>query len=236
MPPNPKPSPPPYLQDHDRAYIRVTFNLGSTFDPFMKSPSSVFLKELSFRSVDLRHANKTVQDIKMLRSSVQQRDKERLERATLVAQERLISGEERAETVLGKGGGGVLRGRRGDGPLSPPLMQARKCSSCRIYGSAPPSAARGASCPALWRPTPTDSGERRRGPCVRRGGPCPPPQVRLRGWLAGSMLCESASSSRLLPSPSAVCLLLALPLKPWSPPLNPAPHPPPGTPTPRTRW
>ena len=35
------------------------------------------------------------QDIKMLRSSVQQRDKERQERATLVAQERLVSGKER---------------------------------------------------------------------------------------------------------------------------------------------
>ena len=40
------PSPP---KDHDRAVIRVTFNLGTTFDPFVKSPSSIFLKELSFR-------------------------------------------------------------------------------------------------------------------------------------------------------------------------------------------
>ena len=31
--------------------IRVTFNLGTTFDPFVKSPSSIFLKELSFRCV-----------------------------------------------------------------------------------------------------------------------------------------------------------------------------------------
>ena len=41
--------PPNQLQDHDRAFIRVTFNLGTTFDPFVKSPSSIFLKELSFR-------------------------------------------------------------------------------------------------------------------------------------------------------------------------------------------
>jgi hypothetical protein len=33
-----------------------------------------------------------MQDIKMLRSTVQQRDKERQERATLVAQEKLVSG------------------------------------------------------------------------------------------------------------------------------------------------
>jgi nucleosome binding factor SPN SPT16 subunit len=44
------------------------------------------------RSSDLKHANKVVQEIKLLRSTVAQRDKERAERATLVAQEKLIQG------------------------------------------------------------------------------------------------------------------------------------------------
>lgn len=40
----------------------------------------------------MRHAAKVVQDIKMMRSAVVLRDKERAERATLVAQEKLIQG------------------------------------------------------------------------------------------------------------------------------------------------
>lgn len=41
----------------------------------------------------MRHAAKVVQDIKLLKSQVQQRDKERAERATLVAQEKLARGK-----------------------------------------------------------------------------------------------------------------------------------------------
>lgn len=42
------------------------------------------------RSSDVKHANKVALDIKLLRSSIAQRDKERAERATLVAQEKLV--------------------------------------------------------------------------------------------------------------------------------------------------
>ncbi|KAG1678588.1 hypothetical protein FOA52_012595 [Chlamydomonas sp. UWO 241] len=80
-------------QDHDHAYVRVTFNLGNSYDPYVKFPNSIFLKELSFRSSDQRHATSTVTQIKQLRSSVTQRDKERAERSNLVAQERLVPGK-----------------------------------------------------------------------------------------------------------------------------------------------
>ena len=53
----------------------------------------MFLKELSFRSADIRHAAKVVQEIKALRSAVQQREKEKAERATLVQQEKLVRGK-----------------------------------------------------------------------------------------------------------------------------------------------
>lgn len=99
------------LQDHDHAYVRVTFNFGGSYDPFIKFPAAVFLKELSFRSADIKHANRMVQEIKMLRSTTQQRDKERAERAGLVAQERLVQGargqrEGWGRSWKGKGGGG----------------------------------------------------------------------------------------------------------------------------------
>lgn len=55
----------------------------------------MFLKELSFRSADIRHAAKVVQEIKALRSAVQQREKEKAERATLVQQEKLVRGKVR---------------------------------------------------------------------------------------------------------------------------------------------
>lgn len=80
-------------QDNDHAYIRVTFNFSGNFEPALRFPNAVFLKELSFRSSDLRHASKVVQDIKLLRSTVSQRDKERAERATLVQQEKLVKGK-----------------------------------------------------------------------------------------------------------------------------------------------
>jgi nucleosome binding factor SPN SPT16 subunit len=73
--------------------IRVTFNLGSTYEPSLRFPNAVFLKELSFRSSDVKHANKVAMDIKLLRSSIAQRDKERAERATLVAQDKLVRGK-----------------------------------------------------------------------------------------------------------------------------------------------
>ena len=83
------------LQDNEHAYIRLNFNFGGTYEPSTRHPASIFLKELSFRSADVRHAAKVVQEIKALRSSVLQRDKEQAERSTLVQQERLVRGKVR---------------------------------------------------------------------------------------------------------------------------------------------
>ena len=67
------------------------------------------------RSLDVRHTAKVVQDIKLLRSTVQQRDKERAERATLVQQEKLQKGKRvRWWRRGGHGrGGGSREGGRG---------------------------------------------------------------------------------------------------------------------------
>lgn len=86
---------PPTLQDGEHAYIRLNFNFGGSYEPGLKHPRSIFLKELSFRSADVRHAAKVVQEIKALRSAVQQREKEKAERATLVQQEKLVRGKVR---------------------------------------------------------------------------------------------------------------------------------------------
>lgn len=80
-------------QDNDHAYIRTSFNFGGAYEPAQRFPHLVFLKDLTFRTSDVKHANKVVQEIKVLRSSVLSRDKERAERATLVVQEKLIRGK-----------------------------------------------------------------------------------------------------------------------------------------------
>jgi nucleosome binding factor SPN SPT16 subunit len=67
----------------------------STYEPAQKFPQLIFLKELSFRTADAKHAARVVQEIKVLRSTVLQRDKERAERATLVKQEKLVRGKVR---------------------------------------------------------------------------------------------------------------------------------------------
>lgn len=82
-------------QDNDHAYIRINFNFGPTCEPGAKFPQAVFIKELSFRTSDVLHAAKVVQEIKTMRSQVQQREKEKAERATLVKQEKLIRGKGR---------------------------------------------------------------------------------------------------------------------------------------------
>jgi nucleosome binding factor SPN SPT16 subunit len=96
------PSPPP-PQDGEHAYIRLNFNFSGGYEPCARFPRAAFLKELSFRSADVRHAAKVVQEIKALRSSVQQREKERAERATLVQQEKLVRGKvcNRVQSVAG---------------------------------------------------------------------------------------------------------------------------------------
>ncbi|KAK9824573.1 hypothetical protein WJX72_011424 [[Myrmecia] bisecta] len=86
-------------QDGSHAYIRLNFNFGATFEPSTSFPNAMFLKELSFRSADTRHAAKVVQEIKVLRSAVSQRERENAERATLVQQERLIKAKGRMYTL-----------------------------------------------------------------------------------------------------------------------------------------
>ncbi|GAB4820394.1 hypothetical protein N2152v2_007440 [Parachlorella kessleri] len=88
-----------YNQEGDTAYIRVNFNFGPSFEPGARFPRSVFVKELSYRSADSRHAAKVVQEIKMLRGAVQQREKEKAERATLVQQEKLVRGKGRVYSL-----------------------------------------------------------------------------------------------------------------------------------------
>ena len=45
-------------QDGDHSYIRINFNFGPGFEPGIRFPNSMFIKELSFRSADIRHAAK----------------------------------------------------------------------------------------------------------------------------------------------------------------------------------
>jgi nucleosome binding factor SPN SPT16 subunit len=90
------------------ATIRVSFNVGSAgggsiggaannannYEPARRFPDAALVKELTFRTSDVRHAAKVVQELKTLRSAVLARDKERAERATLVAQEKLVRGKQ----------------------------------------------------------------------------------------------------------------------------------------------
>ena len=108
------PAPAP-LQDGEHAYIRLNFNFGGSYEPGQKHPRSIFLKELSFRSADVRHAAKVVQEIKALRSAVQQREKEKAERATLVQQEKLVRGKVRGAGVAGRSGSSRWHGCRAVG-------------------------------------------------------------------------------------------------------------------------
>lgn len=73
-----------YSQDGEHAYIRINFNYSTQYEPAQKFPLSIFLKELSYRTNNLRHATRVVQEIKTVRQQVIARDKERAERATLV--------------------------------------------------------------------------------------------------------------------------------------------------------
>lgn len=45
-------------QDGDHAYIRLNFNFGPSFEPGTRFPQAIFLKELSFRTSNPRHAAK----------------------------------------------------------------------------------------------------------------------------------------------------------------------------------
>lgn len=82
-------------QDTSRScYIRIMFNVpGTPFSPHdsntLKFQGSIYVKEVSFRSKDPRHISEVVQQIKNLRRQVASRESERVERATLVTQEKL---------------------------------------------------------------------------------------------------------------------------------------------------
>ena len=45
-------------QEGDHSYIRINFNFGPAYEPGAKFPHLVFLKELSYRTSDNRHAAK----------------------------------------------------------------------------------------------------------------------------------------------------------------------------------
>lgn len=45
-------------QDGDHAYIRLNFAFGPSTEPGGKFPTAIFLKELSYRTGDTRHAAK----------------------------------------------------------------------------------------------------------------------------------------------------------------------------------
>ncbi|KAH7278395.1 hypothetical protein KP509_38G039200 [Ceratopteris richardii] len=81
-------------QDGGHSYIRIIFNVpGAGYSPSdlasQKFPGAIYLKEVSFRSSDVRHTNQVVQLIKTLRRQVALRESEKAERATLVTQEKL---------------------------------------------------------------------------------------------------------------------------------------------------
>ena len=124
----PLPSPRPCrAQDGEHAYIRLNFNFSGAYEPCAKHPRAAFLKELSFRSADIRHAAKVVQEIKALRSAVLQRDKERAERATLVQQEKLVRGKVRPGFVQRDS-----RVQSGE-PAAEPSRHRVPCVQGRVY-------------------------------------------------------------------------------------------------------
>jgi len=47
-------------QEGDHSYIRINFNFGPSYEPSAKFPQMVFLKELSYRTSDNRHAAKVI--------------------------------------------------------------------------------------------------------------------------------------------------------------------------------
>jgi nucleosome binding factor SPN SPT16 subunit len=77
-------------QENEHHFIRINFNFGTSWEPGALHPKSITIKEMSFRTANAHHATSIVRDIKTLKSLIQQRDKEKAERATLVKQEKLI--------------------------------------------------------------------------------------------------------------------------------------------------
>lgn len=75
--------------------IRISFNIpggtlgAATWAPALANPDCTFIRELSFRSSDARHAEEVTMGIKTLVKQVKQRESERRERSQLVVQEKL---------------------------------------------------------------------------------------------------------------------------------------------------
>ena len=75
--------------------IRIQFNVpggafgAQPYSPAVKHPDATFVQEVSYRSLDPKHATNVVQELKTLRRTVQQRESERAEKASLVRQEPL---------------------------------------------------------------------------------------------------------------------------------------------------
>lgn len=96
-------------QDAGHAFIRINFNAPAgpnmaanvTYPANLKFPDLTFLREVSYRSSDTKHANYVVQEMRALKRSVTQRETERAERATLVRQERLVLSHGRVHRLVG---------------------------------------------------------------------------------------------------------------------------------------
>ena len=96
-------------QDAGSSFIRINFNAptgpnnaaNATYPANLKFPDLTFLREISYRSSDTKHANYVVQEMRALKRSVTQRETERAERATLVRQERLTLSHGRVHRLVG---------------------------------------------------------------------------------------------------------------------------------------
>ena len=97
-------------QDAGHAFIRINFNAptapgataaNATYPANVKFPDLTFLREISYRSSDTKHANYIVQEMRALKRNVSQRETEKAERATLVRQERLVLSHGRVHRLVG---------------------------------------------------------------------------------------------------------------------------------------
>ena len=95
-------------QDAGAAFIRINFQhptggalASQKYAAAVRFPNSIFLKEVSFRSSDTRHANHVVQEIQALRRNIVARETERAQRADLVRQERLVLSAGRVHRLTG---------------------------------------------------------------------------------------------------------------------------------------
>lgn len=97
-------------QDSGASFIRINFNspaapgavaANAVYAANIKFPDLCFLREISYRSSDSKHANYVVQEMRALKRMVTQRESEKAERATLVRQERLVMSHGRVHRLVG---------------------------------------------------------------------------------------------------------------------------------------